>query len=178
MPNTREPAPVDSGELMNDRIDRDDEIAAEYAGRPSLRSLRESGRIDQEACEAAERIRAAGPPERPFRDLMAALRAERERQGLSLADLAERTGIDRAAIHKLEIGVNINPTLTTLTRRRRTRRGSSGISRPRPRASRPRRECDETSRRPPDLPKIHVSSRRSHPPSVTPPPAWSGRRRR
>ena len=34
MPNTREPAPVDSGELMNDRIDRDDEIAADTpAGR-------------------------------------------------------------------------------------------------------------------------------------------------
>jgi transcriptional regulator with XRE-family HTH domain len=47
---------------------------------------------------------------------VAALRAERERQGLSLADIAERTGIDRAAVHKLEIGVNRNPTLATLNR--------------------------------------------------------------
>ena len=48
--------------------------------------------------------------------MIAALRAERERQGLSLADVAERTGMDRAAIHKLEIGLNSNPTHATLTR--------------------------------------------------------------
>jgi transcriptional regulator with XRE-family HTH domain len=35
---------------------------------------------------------------------------------LSLADLAKRTGMDRAAIHKLEIGLNSNPTYATLTR--------------------------------------------------------------
>ena len=58
----------------------------------------------------------SGPPARPFRELIAALRAERERQGLSLADLAKRTGMDRAAIHKLEIGLNSNPTYATLTR--------------------------------------------------------------
>jgi DNA-binding XRE family transcriptional regulator len=116
MANTRKPALDDSGEVTNDRITRDDAIAAQYAGGPSLRTLRASGRIDPKALEEAERLRASGPPERPFRHLMAALRAERERQGLSLADLAERTGIDRAAIHKLEIGVNTNPTLSTLTR--------------------------------------------------------------
>ena len=48
--------------------------------------------------------------------MVAALRAERERQGLSLADIADRTGMDRAAIHKLEIGVSRNPTLATLNR--------------------------------------------------------------
>jgi len=61
-------------------------------------------------------VRASGPPARPFRELIAALRAERERQSLSLADVAERTGMDRAAIHKLEIGLNSNPTHATLTR--------------------------------------------------------------
>ena len=61
-------------------------------------------------------MRASGPRVRPFRQLIAALRAERERQGLSLADLAKRTGMDRAAIHKLEIGLNSNPTYATLTR--------------------------------------------------------------
>ena len=59
---------------------------------------------------------ASGPPARPFRELIGALRAERERQELSLADLAKRTGMDRAAIHKLEIGLNSNPTYATLTR--------------------------------------------------------------
>ncbi len=47
--------------------------------------------------------------------MIAALRAQRERQGLSLADLAERTGVNRAAIHKLEIGANAIHKLATLT---------------------------------------------------------------
>jgi transcriptional regulator with XRE-family HTH domain len=45
---------------------------------------------------------------------LASLRLERERQGLSLTDLAERTGIDRATISKLETGKIANPTLLTL----------------------------------------------------------------
>jgi len=35
---------------------------------------------------------------------------------LSLTDIAERTEMDRAAVHKLEIGLNRNPTYTTLDR--------------------------------------------------------------
>jgi DNA-binding XRE family transcriptional regulator len=116
MAKSRKPDPGVAGESTATRVAREDAIAAQFAGRPSLRALYESGQIDREAFEEAERVRAAGPPQRPFRDLIGALRAERERQGLSLADLAERTGIDRAAIHKLEIGANTNPTLTTLTR--------------------------------------------------------------
>lgn len=58
----------------------------------------------------------AGPPERPFRALTSALRSERERQGLSLSTVAERSGIDRAALHKLEIGLIKNPTASTLSR--------------------------------------------------------------
>jgi transcriptional regulator with XRE-family HTH domain len=46
----------------------------------------------------------------------AALRAERERQGLSLADINERTGIDRAALSRLENNEDANPTLATLER--------------------------------------------------------------
>jgi transcriptional regulator with XRE-family HTH domain len=42
------------------------------------------------------------------------LRRERERQGLSLTDLAERTGLDRATISKLETGKIANPTVGTL----------------------------------------------------------------
>jgi len=44
------------------------------------------------------------------------LKKERERQGLTLAALAERTGIDQAALSKLETGRNGNPTLSTLCR--------------------------------------------------------------
>ena len=43
-----------------------------------------------------------------------ALRIERERQGLTLTDLQERTRIDRATISKLERGEMPNPTVGTL----------------------------------------------------------------
>ena len=52
----------------------------------------------------------------PLRQALAALRAERERQGLSLADINERTGIDRAALSRLENNEDSNPTLATLER--------------------------------------------------------------
>lgn len=57
------------------------------------------------------------PPRRVDEELtaaLAALRAERERLGLSLTDLQERTRIDRATISKLERGELPNPTLGTL----------------------------------------------------------------
>ena len=52
----------------------------------------------------------------PLRQVLAALRAERQRQGLSLADINERTGIDRAALSRLENNEDANPTLATLER--------------------------------------------------------------
>lgn len=103
-------------EMTSERIDREDAIEALYEDNPSLRALHKRGQIDQEAYEKARRLRDAGPTEHPFTALIAALRAERELQALSLTDIAERTGMDRAAIHKLEIGLNRNPTYTTLDR--------------------------------------------------------------
>jgi ribosome-binding protein aMBF1 (putative translation factor) len=47
---------------------------------------------------------------------LTALRRERERLGLSLTDVADRSGIDRATISKLETGKVANPTLETLRR--------------------------------------------------------------
>jgi DNA-binding phage protein len=46
---------------------------------------------------------------------LALLRVERERRGLSLADISERAGIDRTALSKLERGLG-NPTISTLNR--------------------------------------------------------------
>ncbi|MBI3412203.1 MAG: helix-turn-helix domain-containing protein [Planctomycetes bacterium] len=48
--------------------------------------------------------------------VMASLKQERERQGLTLTALSKRTGIDQAALSKLETGHNGNPTLATLYR--------------------------------------------------------------
>jgi DNA-binding XRE family transcriptional regulator len=51
-----------------------------------------------------------------FRRTMLELRAAREAAGLSLADVSERSGIDKAALSRLETGVTENPTLETLVR--------------------------------------------------------------
>jgi ribosome-binding protein aMBF1 (putative translation factor) len=50
----------------------------------------------------------------PLLDVLAALRCERERQGLSLTDIMERSKIDRATINKLENGKIPNPTYSTM----------------------------------------------------------------
>jgi ribosome-binding protein aMBF1 (putative translation factor) len=51
-----------------------------------------------------------------FRRFVMSLRRERERQGLSLADVAERARIDKAALSRLENGQQLNPTVNTLAR--------------------------------------------------------------
>jgi DNA-binding XRE family transcriptional regulator len=65
---------------------------------------------------ARERLALLRKEGTPLRQVLGALRAERERQGLSLADMNERTGIDRAALSRLENNEEANPTLTTLER--------------------------------------------------------------
>lgn len=46
--------------------------------------------------------------------LMARFKAAREGQGLMLAEVAERMGIDSPALSRLETGKMLNPTLATL----------------------------------------------------------------
>jgi DNA-binding Xre family transcriptional regulator len=72
--------------------------------RPSLDSLIESG---------AYEVMSQGD----YFDLMQAfaeLRKVRESKSLSLTEIAERSGIDKAALSRLETGRNVNPTLRTL----------------------------------------------------------------
>ena len=69
--------------------------------------------IKQRARQRLALIKKEGTP---LRQVLSALRAERERQGLSLADINERTGIDRAALSRLENNEDANPTLSTLER--------------------------------------------------------------
>src|SRR5687768_17469835 len=75
--------------------------------KPSLKKLVESG---------------DAPPPMPLgtyleiQALLHRLKKEREAAGLSLADVAERTGMDRAAISRLENGHQPNPTIDTLAR--------------------------------------------------------------
>jgi DNA-binding XRE family transcriptional regulator len=50
------------------------------------------------------------------KDLLHRLKRVREDAGLSLADVAERAGMDKAAISRLENGHQQNPTVETLSR--------------------------------------------------------------
>lgn len=51
-----------------------------------------------------------------LRQFAVELRRERERQGVTLAELADRTGIDQAGLSRLETGKADNPTVDTLYR--------------------------------------------------------------
>jgi DNA-binding phage protein len=51
-----------------------------------------------------------------LQDALRLLRAERVRQGLSLADIQDRTGIERPNLSRLENEDSSNPTVATLTR--------------------------------------------------------------
>lgn len=85
----------------------------------SVEARRVDRRTPQYQAELARDLEAyrrkhppVGDPE--LIEALAALRRERERRGLSLTDMAERTGIDRATISKLETGKIANPTIGTL----------------------------------------------------------------
>ncbi len=47
---------------------------------------------------------------------IAALKQERDRRGLSLAEVSERSGLDKGMLSRLENGKILNPTLATLWR--------------------------------------------------------------
>ncbi|MCC6682061.1 MAG: helix-turn-helix transcriptional regulator [Phycisphaeraceae bacterium] len=47
---------------------------------------------------------------------MRMLKAEREKRHISLTELAQRTGIDKANLSRMENNINANPTLETLQR--------------------------------------------------------------
>ncbi len=49
-------------------------------------------------------------------EMLAALKSRRESEKLSLSDVAERCGMDKAALSRLENGVYLNPTVDTIYR--------------------------------------------------------------
>ncbi|HZY90666.1 MAG TPA: helix-turn-helix transcriptional regulator [Gemmataceae bacterium] len=77
--------------------------------KPSLEGLLRAGECDPDA------VMAMGM----YFDVQRALRAlkrEREQGGLSIGDVAERSGLDRAVVSRLENGKQDNPTVATLMR--------------------------------------------------------------
>ncbi len=86
---------------------RTEELRKKYKHKPTPDDLAASGDYD-------------GPVQLglywELRQTMAALRAERERLGLTLAQVAEASGIDKGAISRLETGKQVNPTIDTISR--------------------------------------------------------------
>jgi ribosome-binding protein aMBF1 (putative translation factor) len=75
--------------------------------KPSLEKLVESGEYN-EPLPMGEYL--------SIRQAVFALKKAREAAGLSLADVAGRCAIDKAALSRIESGQHINPTVSTLCR--------------------------------------------------------------
>ncbi len=77
--------------------------------KPSLEDLVASGACDPDAVMTMGMYL-------DFHGALQALKGEREHCGLTIADVAERSGLDRAVISRLENGKQGNPTVATLMR--------------------------------------------------------------
>jgi DNA-binding XRE family transcriptional regulator len=72
--------------------------------------------VDEELPELLARHESRMAALDELQEVLRQLKAAREAQGLSLADLTELTGMDRSALSKLETGQRPNPTVETLVR--------------------------------------------------------------
>ena len=96
---------------MAKRITRNRPLADEEAER--YQKIR--AQVDAELPEIRRRAKAA-KPRVLLKHVLKNLREERRRQGLSLADVNARSGIDRGTLSKLENEDDPNVTLNTLIR--------------------------------------------------------------
>lgn len=102
---------------MARRVGRTSERIAEE--RAELRAERERRARDR---PTVDDLLASGEYDGPFRqgDILALLSAlaqikqERERRGLSLTEVAGRSGLDKGMVSRLENGKVLNPTMATL----------------------------------------------------------------
>jgi ribosome-binding protein aMBF1 (putative translation factor) len=91
---------------------------------PDVRARLAARRVESETpeyqarhAEEVARLQEEFPPlqpEEPLWEVLAALRLERERLGLTLVDVSARTKIDPTTISKLENGRLPNPTYSTM----------------------------------------------------------------
>lgn len=77
--------------------------------RPSLKDLVRDGDCDSDAVMTMGMYF-------DIQKTLQALKREREQSGLSIGDVAEHSGLDRAVVSRLENGKQDNPTVTTLMR--------------------------------------------------------------
>jgi DNA-binding XRE family transcriptional regulator len=77
--------------------------------KPSLQDLIESGECDADAVMTMGMYF-------DIQTALLALKKDRKRCGLSVTEVAERSGLDRAVVSRLENGKQDNPTIATLMR--------------------------------------------------------------
>jgi DNA-binding Xre family transcriptional regulator len=96
---------------MGKRITRDRRLTAEE--KETYRIVRQQ--IAEELPDIMRRGRQA-KQRLHLKQVIKALREQRQQQGMSLADLKERTGIDRGTLSKMENESDPNVTMNTLLR--------------------------------------------------------------
>jgi hypothetical protein len=96
---------------MSKRIVRDRRLTDEEA--EHYQQIRQQ--VARELPDIRRRARAA-KPRILLKHVLKTLREERQRQGLSLADINVRSGIDRSTLSKLENEEDPNVTMNTLMR--------------------------------------------------------------
>jgi ribosome-binding protein aMBF1 (putative translation factor) len=108
--------PTNPEQRRRRRLAHADLAPEQRAAVEARRAVRQTPEYQEELERNIEAYRQEYPPasDPELIAALAGLRRERERQGLSLTDLAERTGIDRATISKLETGKIANPTVGTI----------------------------------------------------------------
>lgn len=92
------------------------ELSAEERQRLNRARAETEAIRDEIVAEGRIRKRALEISRAQVRHTVDALRAERERLGLSLADVEARSGLKRSALSRLENDPAANPTLLTLQR--------------------------------------------------------------
>ncbi len=98
------PRPRSTAEIAEER-----RVRELFQRRPTVQALIESGEID------ANQI-TTGTVEESLLKTLGALQTARQSRGLSLTEIAHRSGIDLASLSRLEAGKNPNPTFETLSR--------------------------------------------------------------
>jgi DNA-binding phage protein len=94
---------------MPEEIAEEERVRELFQDRPSVKTLVERGEIDP------DRIMTGDAQESLLQGLIE-LREARQARGLSLSEIARRSGIDLASLSRLEGGKNSNPTFETLSR--------------------------------------------------------------
>ena len=105
--------------MSEQRIHRDPKLSDEERARQ--KAVREKLQKERPTLHQLVESGDADPPiplgvYTELRQALIALKKAREAAGLSLADVAERSGIDKAALSRLENSVHDNPTVETLMR--------------------------------------------------------------